>query len=170
MARRRWRTRRRHDADELNITAFMNLMVILVPFLLITAVFSRMSILELNLPAPSAETVEQDEPEFQLEVVVRQNAIEVGERSAGLLRRFEAEGGEYDLDGLADYLLDVKRRFPEKLDATLLLEPDVQYELIVAVMDRVRAVERFDDGADRVVTAELFPEISIGDAPIVAVN
>ncbi|HEX6995417.1 MAG TPA: biopolymer transporter ExbD [Gammaproteobacteria bacterium] len=170
MARRRWRKHRRHDADELNITAFMNLMVALVPFLLITAVFSRMSILELNLPGPSAETVEQDEPEFRLEIVVRRDTIEVGERSAGILRRFGTEAGEYDLDGLSDYLLDVKRRFPDKLDATLLLEPDVSYEHIVAVMDRVRAVERFDERSGRPVMAELFPEISIGDAPLAAVN
>jgi len=170
MAGRRWRKRRRHDVDELNITAFMNLMVVLVPFLLITAVFSRMSILELNLPRASTETVEQDEPEFQLEIVVRRNVLEVGERSAGLLRRFENEAGEYDLEGLGAYLLDVKRRFPEKVDATLLLEPDVPYEHLVAVMDRVRAVERFDERAGRPVSAELFPEISIGDAPLAAVN
>jgi len=170
MTRRRWRKRRRHDAAELNITAFMNLMVVLVPFLLITAVFSRMSILELNLPGSSAETMEQNEPEFRLEIIVRRNAIEVGERSAGLLRRFEAEGGEYDLDGLGEYLIDVKRRFPDKIDATLLLEPDVAYEDIVAVMDRVRAVERFDERSSRFVMAELFPEISIGDAPVAVVN
>lgn|SRR5690606_15967073 len=170
MARRRWRKRRRHDAQDINITAFMNLMVVLVPFLLITAVFSRMSILELNLPGPSAEAAEQSEPEFRLEIIVRRDAIEVGERNAGLLRKFETEAGEYDLDGLGDYLVDVKRRFPDKVDATLLLEPDVAYEHIVAVMDRVRAVERFDERSSRFVMAELFPEISIGDAPLAAVN
>jgi biopolymer transport protein ExbD len=54
LARRRGGHRRHnHDTAELNITAFMNLMVILVPFLLITAVFSRLAILELNLPGCS---------------------------------------------------------------------------------------------------------------------
>ena len=33
---------------------FMNLMVILLPFLLVTAVFSRTAVLELNLPGPSS--------------------------------------------------------------------------------------------------------------------
>ena len=52
---RRRRGGRRYDGEstELNITAFMNLMVILVPFLLITAVFSRLAVLELNLPGSS---------------------------------------------------------------------------------------------------------------------
>ena len=58
---RRRRGGRRHNDDtaELNITAFMNLMVILVPFLLITAVFSRLAILELNLPGSSTEPVDR---------------------------------------------------------------------------------------------------------------
>src|SRR5690606_30960909 len=141
MALRRRRQRRRHaDVAEMNITAFMNLMVVLVPFLLITAVFSRMSILELNLPTSAAEAqTPPDEPTFQLEITVRESVIEVGDRTAGVLRRFEMTDGEHDLDGLGAYLVDVKRRFPDKLDATLLLEPEIPYELIVAVMDRVRA-------------------------------
>ena len=48
---RHWRKHHRREAVELNITAFMNLMVILVPFLLITAVFSQVAILDLNLPS-----------------------------------------------------------------------------------------------------------------------
>ena len=47
--------RRKHPAAELNITAFMNLMVVLVPFLLMTAVFSHITILDLNLPPPGSK-------------------------------------------------------------------------------------------------------------------
>ena len=54
------------EAVELNITAFMNLMVILVPFLLITAVFSRLTILELNLPALDAASEKQEKIDLQL--------------------------------------------------------------------------------------------------------
>jgi biopolymer transport protein ExbD len=43
---RRHIIRRVHPAAELNITAFMNLMVVLVPFLLMTAVFSHITILD----------------------------------------------------------------------------------------------------------------------------
>ncbi|SRR5690606_20567517 len=172
MALRRRRQRRRHaEVAEMNITAFMNLMVVLVPFLLITAVFSRMSILELNLPTSQTDAQElPDEPTFQLEITVRESAIEVGDRTAGVLKRFDAADGQHDLEGLAEYLLEVKRRFPDKLDATLLLEPEIPYELIVAVMDRVRAAERLDDGSQRIVQLELFPEIAIGDATLAAAS
>lgn len=171
MALRRSRKRRHRDVAELNITAFMNLMVALVPFLLITAVFSRLSILELNLPAAEAEAAAMSEaPEFQLEITVRESVIEIGDRTTGRLRAFDAQEGQHDLEGLGDYLVDVKRRFPDKLDATLLLEPEIPYELIVAVMDRVRAAERLDERVGRWVEVELFPEIAIGDATLAALN
>ena len=42
---------RSKEPHQLEITPFLNLMVALVPFLLVTAVFSRVAILELNLPS-----------------------------------------------------------------------------------------------------------------------
>ena len=45
----RARRLRKHPAG-LDITAFMNMIVVLVPFLLTTAVFSRLAVLELTLP------------------------------------------------------------------------------------------------------------------------
>jgi len=159
------RRRRKHDTAELNITAFMNLMVILVPFLLITAVFSRLAILELNLPTSQVEEAEPPEPEFMLEITVRDASIEVGDRNQGMLTNIDSDSGEYDLEKLSEYLVSVKEKFPTKTDATLLLEQDIAYEVLVQVMDTVRVVEEIDD-EEQVFKAELFPEISIGDAPV----
>ncbi|HEX6999204.1 MAG TPA: biopolymer transporter ExbD [Gammaproteobacteria bacterium] len=158
--------KRLREVEELNITAFMNLMVVLVPFLLITAVFSRLAVLELNLPAAQAEAPPEQPPEFALEITVRESGIEVGDRTAGTLKRIERTGDDYHLDELGEYLLRVKRQFPDKVDATVLLEPDIPYQLLVSVMDKVRVVEQKDEASGRVVKAELFPEISIGDAPV----
>ena len=161
--RSQWRRHRQHDPAELNITAFMNLMVILVPFLLITAVFSRLAILELNLPS-SGEQLANEPQTMQLEVIVRAKRIEVGERNAGLMTRLPLKDGEYDYAGLTGYLKRVKASFPDKLDATILLEQDVPYDVLVQVMDAVRIFETEESG--QLVKAELFPEISIGDAPV----
>ena len=89
--RRRSRIRRQHEPAELDITSFMNLMVILVPFLLITAVFSRMAILELNLPTADA-VVHEQQPEFALEVIVRAEHIEIGDRNAGVFASISTSG------------------------------------------------------------------------------
>jgi biopolymer transport protein ExbD len=166
MKHMRGHKKRHKEAEELNITAFMNLMVVLVPFLLITAVFSRLAVLELNLPRSQSEASAEQEPEFQLEVTVRDAGIEVGDRNAGVLSRIENTPDGYDLPQLATYLQRVKQQFPDKANATLLLEPDISYQVLVEVMDTLRVAERFDEAQDRVVKFELFPEISIGDAPV----
>ena len=157
----------RNDTAELNITAFMNLMVILVPFLLITAVFSRLTILELNLPGSSSEPVEPQEQTFQLEIIVRKEKIEVGDRNQGLLGVYpNMEDGGYDYAALAEKLSQLKERYPTKTDASVLLEQDIAYDTLVQVMDTVRVSQEVDEEEVLVKRTELFPDISIGDAPV----
>ena len=156
----------RHDAVELNITAFMNLMVILVPFLLITAVFSRMAILELNLPGSSSEPVEPQEQTFQLEIIVRQDKIEVGDRNQGLLGIYPNSDEGYDFAALGEKLVQLKERYPTKTDASILLEQEIAYDTLVQVMDTVRVAQEVVEGETQIKRSDLFPDISIGDAPV----
>ncbi len=159
--------RRRHrdeETTELNITAFMNLMVILVPFLLMTAVFSQLAILELNLPGSSSEPADPQDLTFQLEVTVRDQQIEVGDRNVGALGIYPNEADGYDFEALSAKLAEIKASYPEKTDASILLEADISYDTLVQVMDRVRVVVSVED--DAIVRKDLFPDISIGDAPI----
>ena len=157
----------RNDTAELNITAFMNLMVILVPFLLITAVFSRLAILELNLPGSSTEPVDPQDQVFRLEVIVRQDKIEIGDRNQGLLGVYpNTEEGEYDYEAVSGKLAQLKERYPEKTDASILLEQEIEYDTLVQVMDLVRVKEEIED--ESIVRSDLFPDISIGDAPVAA--
>lgn len=157
------RRHRRKDAEELTITAFMNLMVVLVPFLLITAVFSRLTILELNLPS-SSQAVPETPQAINLEIHVRDGRIQVADRGTGLLRAFPDVDGKRDFAGLGHFLADeIKPRFPELVSATVLMEPQIPYDTVVQVMDIVRVRAVIEDG--RQVQQELFPDISIGDAP-----
>ncbi len=160
---RRWRRRQLQEPTEMNITAFMNLMVILVPFLLITAVFSRLTILNLDLPVASARKVENDKPALQLEVILRQQGIEIAEQ--GMTSVTVAQKGDhYDFNRLGKLLRGIKDQFPEKTDITLLLEPDIAYDDLVGLMDSVRLTVTREQG----LRHELFPDISIGDAPLLA--
>lgn len=146
----------------MNITAFMNLMVILVPFLLITAVFSRLAVLELSLPSPNSEPTEE-EPKQQLTVTVRQDVITVSDRE-GVIKPIPKLAGQYNLPALTDLMVLIKDRVPRETTATILLEPDIEYDTVIKVMDAVRlaTAEQTGDSKDR----ELFPEISLGDAPL----
>ena len=163
MRRRLRRRAGQQQPADINITAFMNLMVILVPFLLITAVFSRITILELNLPAAAAEKQQQENLPFTLEIIVRSASIDVGDRQGGLIRRIAATEQGHDYTALSELLQQLKVRFPDRQDATLLLEPDIAYDTMVQVMDNVRSARVVQAGS--LQTAELFPDISIGDAP-----
>jgi biopolymer transport protein ExbD len=166
MLRRHRGSRSNVDTAELNITAFMNLMVILVPFLLITAVFSRLAVLELYLPGSSTEPADPQDHTFQLEVTVRQNRIVIGDRNLGVLGIYPNSEDGYDYEALSKKLAEIKERYPEKTDVAILLEAEIPYDTLVQVMDRVRIKETIDDLEKTIVRTDLFPDISIGDAPL----
>jgi biopolymer transport protein ExbD len=162
MRSRRFRARHKRPS-ELNIIAFLNIMVILIPFLLVTAVFSRTNILELNIPPASfAAPADELKKDMQLVVTIRKNAIDVGDTVGGLLKRIPATSKGHDFRALSDLLVQIKTRFPDKKNAAILAEPEISYEILVQTMDAVRSVEQAQVGS--VVRAELFPDISIGDA------
>ena len=147
---------------ELLLVPMIDIFTVLVTFLLMTAVFSRTVILQLNLPAAQTEFREPP-PGLQLEVMVRKDMLQVADRNTGPLATLPNKPDGYDYDSLTDYLKRVKAKFPEKTDATILLEPDTPYDILVQVMDRVRVFEVKQEM--NTVQAELFPDISIGDAP-----
>ncbi len=185
------RLRHRHQEEaELNITAFMNLMIVLVPVLLMTMVFSHITVLGLTLPdaASSPDTSEEDQ---HLELVVRDTELQVYYPRGYLLKRIEQievppeegeeltpvmdpETGEpmmqHDYKLLADVLQEVKRLLKEKdidkRDITILSQEDTDYQTIVSLMDASRSFKAVVAGS--VVNAELFPEVSLGDAPVLA--
>ena len=133
---------------ELNITAFLNLMVILVPFLLITAVFSHMTVLELNLPPAKKSQPVQNKPkkEINFELIIRRNSITVADTLGGAIKKFQKSGDEFDMEPINKLLVRIKKKFPTKLNITLLLEKDVHYDVLVQAMDAVRVVTEIEDG------------------------
>jgi biopolymer transport protein ExbD len=156
--------RRHRKPAELLLVPMIDIFTVLVTFLLMTAVFSRTVILELKLPTQSAEFVEPP-PGLELEVLVRQNMLQVADRKTGPLATFPRSSAAvpYDLDGLSQYLQVVKGKYPEMTDSTLLLEKDISYDTLVQVMDTIRILEQRQNNV--LVQAELFPNVSIGDAP-----
>ena len=154
--------RHRRKPEELLLVPMIDIFTVLVTFLLMTAVFSRTVILQLNLPASQTEFKEPP-PGLQLEVMVRKELLMVADRNSGPLHAVPNTAQGYDYDGLTEYLKFVKAKFPDKTDASILLEPDTPYDTLVQVMDRVRVFET-GQGVST-IQAELFPDISIGDAP-----
>ena len=175
--------RRTHKEAELDITSFMNLMIILVPVLLLSMVFAHTTVLDLNLPdlATESQSADEDDKPKVLEVIVRQDSLAVN-YPAGVpikdlpLKQITLENGDtqlgHDFELLTLVLQVVKRRLSdkgiEKRDISLLSEPNTDYQTIVSAMDAIRSYKTVVV-AD-VVDAELFPDVSLGDAPEIAAN
>jgi biopolymer transport protein ExbD len=172
----------RHPAD-LDMTTFLNLMVALIPFLLVTAVFSRIAIVELTLPSWASAAAPSD-PVFRLEVIVRKEGFELT-NGTGVIAKIPKVNGEYDLKALAELVLSLKRDYPDADDASVLLEPDIEYDHLIQVMDVVSsaAVPAANDpqaggaeaddrktgereaGGQEPTRMALFTDIAVGDAP-----
>jgi len=164
------RIKRRHKEDpDLDITSFMNLMIILVPVLLMSMVLSRTTVLDLKLPdMADANTPQTEEPPQQLELIIRADKFEVNYPAGIKLKWVEkTPAGDYDFALLATVLQETKRLLQdksiEKKDIYILSEKDTDYQTLVSTMDTARSFKAVV--AASVVDAELFPEISLGDAP-----
>ena len=164
MARKRHHYKRRVGATyEIDVTTFLNLMVVLIPFLLITAVFSRLTIVELNLPSAAGGPA-SNEDSFRVEVIVRQEGMEISNGSA-TIASIPKKDEEYDLDSLSELMVELKREYPEHDAASVLMEPLIPYDHLIQVMDIVRAIEVPTGVEDEVELYALFSEISVGEAP-----
>ena len=162
LARRMERNHARRRGRGINIVPMLDVMVILTFFLIFTAVFSKTSVLEVNLPVPGTQAASTP-PRFELELVLRRSGVDVAERGTGVLATIPAIATGQDVAGLAEYLAGLKRKVPDLTSATLLVADDVDYDTIVQVMDATRA-RQVVDGA-KIVREPLFPQVALGDAP-----
>jgi len=173
--------RRERKPAELLLVPMIDIFTVLVTFLLMTAVFSRIAIMQIDLPSSAAPT--PAEPKFRLEIIVRQDGFELsdGKQSLGTIAKV---GGAYDVNALSERVLTVKREHPTSEDASVLSEPKVPYDELVQVMDAVRSADlpATDElvagqavaaapataaavGAPQTVKVALFTNIALGDAP-----
>ncbi|MGO1463172.1 MAG: ExbD/TolR family protein [Marinobacter sp.] len=159
----RRRHRRLKSEPDLDITPFMNLMIVLVPVLLLNMVFAHTSVLELNFPTGENITMEQAE-ELQIQVVIHVDRLVIADNKEGVIKTIAKTGGEYDFRRLKKVMKILKSRVPDKKDVVILPSQSTNYQTLVTVMDTVRSYDAVVAGS--LVEAELFPEVSLGEDPI----
>ncbi len=159
--------KRRHQSEpELDLIPFLNVMVVLIAFLLVNAVFSAVAVLDVNLPAQASAAQQKDQkdkPKVALEVMIYDNYLLVNDRNTGPLKRFPNIDGKPDVNGLHQYMVKLKQRVPDTKKITLLSQDDTSYQLLISIMDAVRY--RPEKVAGHEIRRPLFPSISIGSAP-----
>ncbi len=155
--------RRPRKAGELMLVPMIDIFTVLVTFLLMTAVFSRITIVQLDLPSAAVGT--PPEPAFRLEVIVRREGFELtnGTQQIAAIPKVD---GEYDLKSLSELALALKREHPQTEGASVLMEPSVRYDYLIQAMDAIRGIEVPAGASDpRITRVALFTKIAVGDAP-----
>ena len=163
MDRIRKRKTRHVEAAELDVTPFMNLMIVLVPVLLLSMVFTHTTVIELNFPSADAASGAVDPEAVHLEVVVFEDRLDVSDGRGGVIKSLPVTPEGHDYEQLSLVMQELKRRMPEKEDISILLQSETDYQTLVTIMDKVRSYPAVQ--AMSVVQAELFPVISLGDTP-----
>ncbi|MCY4044464.1 MAG: biopolymer transporter ExbD [Cellvibrionales bacterium] len=165
------RIKKAKDEAELDITSFMNLMIVLVPVLLLNMVFSQTTVLEIKLPEAAQHAIENPKENQALELIARDDYLLVNFPAGVNQAKIDNVEGQYDYETLSKTLQNLKQWFADngkadKKDIVILLQKDTSYQKLVTLMDTVRSykAELMMD----VVNAELFPDISLGDAPEIA--
>ncbi len=169
MARRRHYKRRKQESFDtdimhvLNLTPMMDILTVLVVFLLVTAVFMSITIMELSIPTSGGPAV-AGKQDVNIEVVIRKSGLQIT-NGATVQATIPNKDGDYDIAQLSRLLVRIKEQFPGKQDATVLTEPTIEYDHLIQVMDAVRAADVRAEESGQVTRIVLFPNISIGDAP-----
>lgn len=143
--------------DELNLTPIMNVFMIIIPFLLLTAVFAKTAIIDVYLPQEAGGAsggAASGDPGI-LSIEIKESGFELGGIGKGVV--VPKVENQYDLKRLSQELIRIKEKYPQKEDVVLLARQDLSYETVVKVMDAARET---DDGERR----PLFPAVSLGEA------
>lgn len=156
--------RREHEENELEITTLLNVMVVLIAFLILTAVFSQVTVQELKLPAQAGGGATPLKPPLVVEVIVRKNSLQIT-NGKSVTETIQSTDNKYDYHKLSASLLQIKNENKEKSDISVLVEPNIEYETLIAVMDAVKVAEIYTPGQEKPKKIVLFPQVSIGDAP-----
>jgi biopolymer transport protein ExbD len=134
---------RASGGEDLQMTPIMNVFLILVPFLLLTASFVKLAILEMSLPSLNQNTSsvtqasEEKKPLVLNMLAVRQNGFEL--KSPTFDFPFIVKKGEqYDFEQLQGSLRQIKDKFPDSEDMVIQPEDVIKYDDVVKVMDRCR--------------------------------
>ena len=172
------RTLRSRDVSEestfeLNIVPMMDMLVSIIPFLLLSAVFMQVMLIDVPLPAPVAQALKEDREGAHKEISIQVNmdarsgfSIHVKDEGGRTTQYAVARSGnDYDYKMLHKKLIEIKQHFPKVFRIELNPDPQVDYKSIVQVMDAARNVENADPKImiENAATPLLFPDVVLAN-------
>lgn len=126
---------------DLNVVPFIDLMSVLISFLLITAVWTQVSMIQIGSSLYGKKSDTQPNPEppplaslvLKIDVKGTGYVLTVGKQAIAL----PLLNGEFDDDGLLAQLQRIKQLYPEKTDAVISVADDLAYERLIKAMDNL---------------------------------
>jgi biopolymer transport protein TolR len=172
-SKRKLRTRDREDGGELNIVPYLDILMNLIMFMLLSITgLSAFGILNVSAPnygGPSTQITEEgDKPKLLLTVLISKKGFYVA-ATGGVLGQQQAQpnpgeappsiakkaDGTYDYTALTESMVNVKKEFPTESKVIVGAEGDIPYEVLVQTMDAIRETP----GRDRKL---LFTDVTLG--------
>ncbi|MBN1351261.1 biopolymer transporter ExbD [candidate division KSB1 bacterium] len=140
----RQNVRNKREEVDVNLTAVMNIFLILIPFLILTAAFVKLAVIDFSLPtAGSGNNSATTPPEEKmiLTVIDIKSTGELQLKSTG--SKFDPippsdATGKYDYQKLIAQLLELKAKHQAVEDIILIPDNGVKYDVIIQIMDRCR--------------------------------
>ena len=146
--------RRQMDEDvELDMVPIMNMFLVLIPFLLMSASFLQMKAINTSVPVLSSGENTQElntkDSKIKLTIIVelKENNIHVSATSDNapeeILNKIDKKigkknSGSYPVDELGNFLKDIKVNYPESDTVIIIPEESIVYETIIKTMDIAR--------------------------------
>ena len=121
----------------INLVPYIDLMVTIIVFLMMTAVWTRIAALEVQNASggnpPEEEEEEKDRPK-PIIVLITDKALKVQEEGSEM-RELPTMGEDYDFKGLTEQLKAFKDARPERVELKVQAEDGVQYNAVASVID-----------------------------------
>lgn len=174
----RLRKQRMEDGSfDLNIAPMLDMMVTLIPFLLLSSVFLRITLIDSPLPSAVAQTVvnEKDKKEkdvsIKLYLTAQGGRLEVTENGAKEVKNLPFTNNSFDFTSIHNALVQVKVRNPNIFRLEVHPSQEVAYKNVIEAMDVARKLKTTDpkvylqdkNTKENVATDLLFPDVVLGN-------
>ena len=138
---------RRSTNVDVNIVPFIDLMSVLIIFLLISAVWTQVSMIQMGSSIYGQKTSDDIAPPTpKMEIPLRVDIKDYGYRLVigKETRSFPKLDGEYDKEALLKELKKIKELYPEKVDSIITISDELIYNDLIEGMDVILSAGFFE--------------------------
>lgn len=136
---------------EVDLAPMLALMVTLIPIMLLSTVFVRITLIETPLPQVVQKAIEEDRKNKQREVTLELEMVSQGfkfevlvDGKSSKVIRIPKLNNKWNLDHLYQVAYEAKKDNPQVFRLDLKPSQDVKYDEIVKVMDILRSIKNGD--------------------------